>query len=139
MVERTALKLLPIMKELGTRLAGAKAPVIPDKNKEPDSELSQDDSSKKDNVHDESGVKVDMRNILGHFSQNEWIMNLNIGEVIQIQPVQMKDLLIYQRNEEQLSRDSFLQKLQLLIVSYFCVSTEFRFLNDHSIMSGDID
>ena len=32
------------------------------------------------------------------------------------------------RNEHQLSRESFLEKLQLLIVSYFCVSTEMRFI-----------
>ena len=32
------------------------------------------------------------------------------------------------RNEQQLARESFLEKLQLLIVSYFCVSTEMRFI-----------
>lgn len=73
-----------------------------------------------------------MRHILGHLNQNEWILGLNIGDVIQIQPIRIKDLMISQRNEDQLSRDSFLEKIQLLIVSYFCVSTEFRFLNTSS-------
>ena len=43
-------------------------------------------------------------------------------------PVRMKDFMQTYRNEHQLSRESFLEKLQLLIVSYFCVSTEMRFI-----------
>jgi hypothetical protein len=40
----------------------------------------------------------------------------------------MKELLSSTRNETELSRDSFLEKISLLSVSYFCVSTEMRFL-----------
>lgn len=40
----------------------------------------------------------------------------------------MKDLLSSTRNETELSRDSFLEKLSLLSVAYFCVSTEMRFI-----------
>jgi hypothetical protein len=40
----------------------------------------------------------------------------------------MRDFLTFNRNEHQLSRESFLEKLQLLVVSYFCVSTELRFI-----------
>jgi len=47
---------------------------------------------------------------------------------MQIQPLSMKDLLSSTRNESELSRDSFLEKLSLLSVSYFCVSTEMRFI-----------
>jgi hypothetical protein len=69
-----------------------------------------------------------MRTILGFLNQNEWILNLNIGNIMQIQPVKMRDCLNMSRNEQQLSRESFLEKLQLLIVSYFCVGTEMRFI-----------
>ena len=69
-----------------------------------------------------------MRTILGFLNQNEWILNLNIGNIMQIQPVRMRDFMQMSRNEHQLSRESFLEKLQLLIVSYFCVSTEMRFI-----------
>ena len=47
---------------------------------------------------------------------------------MQISAYKMKDLLLSSRNEDQMSRESFLEKLSLLIVSYFCVSTEMRFL-----------
>ena len=71
---------------------------------------------------------ADMHSILGFLNQNEWIYSLNIGNIMQIQPVCMKDLLSNARNETELSRDSFLEKISLLGVSYFCVSTEMRFL-----------
>ena len=98
MVERTALKLLPIMKELGIRLAGQKERKLftsssDDLKKD---KLSKDGTPKSDDQQE----KVDMRNILGHFNQNEWIMNLNIGDVIQIQPIRMKELLVSERNED---------------------------------------
>lgn len=69
-----------------------------------------------------------MRTVLGFLNQNEWIINLNIGNIMQIQPVRMRDFMTFNRNEQQLSRESFLEKLQLLVVSYFCVSTELRFI-----------
>lgn len=43
-------------------------------------------------------------------------------------PITIKDLLSSNRNEIELCRDSFLEKISLLGVSYFCVSTEMRFL-----------
>lgn len=36
---------------------------------------------------------ADMRSVLGFLNQNEWIYNLNIGNIMQIQAISMKDLL----------------------------------------------
>ena len=47
---------------------------------------------------------------------------------MQIQAISMKDFLQEANDELELSRDSFLSKLSVLIVTYFCVSTEMRFL-----------
>ena len=47
---------------------------------------------------------------------------------MQLQPVALKDLLEQGRNELELTRDSFIQKVSLLTVSYFCYSTEIRFI-----------
>jgi len=40
----------------------------------------------------------------------------------------MKEFLHQSSDEMELSRDSFLSKLSILIVTYFCMSTEMRFL-----------
>lgn len=40
----------------------------------------------------------------------------------------MKEFLEVARDEVELSRDNFLDKLSTLAVAYFCMSTEMRFL-----------
>ena len=40
----------------------------------------------------------------------------------------MKEFLSDTNDELELSRESFLTKLSVLIVTYFCMSTEMRFL-----------
>ena len=47
---------------------------------------------------------------------------------MQLQPVTMKDLLEQGKNELELTRESFIAKVSLLAVSYFCYSTEIRFI-----------
>ena len=76
---------------------------------------------------DEEEYEVDMRCILGYLNQTEWTLNVNIGNVMQINPIPLTDLLIQGKNELQLTRDSFIDKISLVVVSYFCMSTELRF------------
>lgn len=85
----------------------------------------EDQEEDEDDLDDE---KPDMRSVLGFLNQNEWIFNLNIGNIMQIQPIPMKDLLSENNDELELSRDVFLENLSILTVSYFCMSTEMRFL-----------
>jgi hypothetical protein len=40
----------------------------------------------------------------------------------------MKEFLTQPNDEMELNRDIFLEKLSILAVSYFCMSTEMRFL-----------
>lgn len=40
-------------------------------------------------------------------------------------------------NSHELSRDAMLEKIILLTVSYFCVGTELRFLNNNSNSADD--
>jgi len=70
----------------------------------------------------------DMKNILGYLNQGEWTTALSIGSIMQLQPVMMKDLLEQGKNELELTRESFITKVSLLAVSYFCYSTEIRFI-----------
>lgn len=128
MIERTALKMLPIMKELGNRLAGTtgkkglqafhtltgvdsvdtknlseqKQAVhdnLKSKQQANDKGLLVDESEERDIKDVEVEIKeaekkaepsqkaedqVDMRTVLGFLNQNEWILNLNIGNIMQI-------------------------------------------------------
>lgn len=49
-----------------------------------------DPSADDDELEEE---KPDMRSVLGFLNQNEWIYNLNIGNIMQIQPISMKEFL----------------------------------------------
>jgi hypothetical protein len=68
-----------------------------------------------------------MRCILGYLNQAEWVQNVNIGNIMQINPLPMTDLLIQSKNDLTLYRNSFLDKLSTIVVGYFCISTELRF------------
>ena len=47
---------------------------------------------------------------------------------MQITPLTIHDLYSNQKIDVELSRDSILEKITFLALSYFCVSTELRFL-----------
>lgn len=80
------------------------------------------------------GVTIDdnqplnMKVLLGYLNQSEWLYLLNIGNIMQITPLTIHDLYSNQKIDVELSRDSILEKITFLAISYFCVSTELRFL-----------
>jgi hypothetical protein len=47
---------------------------------------------------------------------------------MQLHPFRLKDLLEEGKNELELTRESFVNKLTHLAVAYFCYSTEIRFI-----------
>lgn len=63
--------------------------------------------------------KLDMRAVLGYLNQSEWISNINIGNIMQINPFEIDEQCQVANNEYQLSRISFLEKISLLAVGYF--------------------
>lgn len=71
---------------------------------------------------------TDMKSILGYLNQGEWTSKLSIGSIMQLQPYKIKDLIEEGQNELELTRESFIQKVSSLVVSYFCYSTEIRFI-----------
>ena len=61
------------------KLKGEDDPSTDNKNEGDDDDLEEE--------------KPDMRSVLGFLNQNEWIYNLNIGNIMQIQPISMKEFL----------------------------------------------
>lgn len=47
---------------------------------------------------------------------------------MQVSPLTVQDLYAYNSVETELTRDSILEKISFLAVSYFCISTELRFI-----------
>ena len=72
--------------------------------------------------------QFDMKNILGYLNQGENLATLSIGNIMQLQVFRLRDLVEEGKNELELTRESFIHKISHLAVSYFCYSTEIRFI-----------
>ena len=149
-VERTAKKLLPILTEVKKRMipdkkqgADEKAKgVVKRGSKKLDSNNDNSDMEEdEDLIVDLSKIKggknmrgrgnhhgFDMKNILGYLNQGENLQTLSIGNIMQLQAFRLKDMIEEGKNELELTRESFILKISHLAVSYFCYSTEIRFI-----------
>ena len=68
-----------------------------------------------------------MRNTLGVKDVYNWIYNLNIGNVMNLTPMNSDELNSQADIYQELSKDTMLEKVILYVVAYFCVGTEIRF------------
>lgn len=80
-----------------------------------------------DCVRKDARHKLNMRNALGLKSPDDWIFNLNIGNVMHLSPLGINDLR--PNGSERRVRDLLLEQIVNLAVAYFCVGTELRFLH----------
>ena len=71
--------------------------------------------------------KINVRNTLGVKDHNNWIYNLNIGNVMNLTPMNSDELNTQSDVFQELSKDTMLEKIILYVVAYFCVGTEIRF------------
>ena len=133
LLAKTAIKVLPIAEELQKKLVPENLVLnesLGDTNSKEFDASNELGSNQKHNKEDFQTTfdKVDMRNLLGYLNQSDWIWSLNIGNIMQISPLTMQDIYTTSSMEYELSRELVLEKICFLAVSYFCVSTELRFI-----------
>ena len=116
LIEITSVKLLPILNELLKRLV-------------PEAASKEKITKEKPALNQSS--QIDMRNIFGYLNFTEWVTNLNIGNIMQISPMTLNELFSQTNKEVELSRESILDKISMLVASYFCIATEKRFLYEN--------
>ena len=133
MLERTALRVYPIIKEIQNRMVkhkeltgGNGANGHTADLQKGNTSLKQISASELASLHENQ--PLNMKVLLGYLNQSEWLYLLNIGNIMQITPLTIHDLYSNQKIDVELSRDSILEKITFLAISYFCVSTELRFL-----------
>ena len=127
MLERTALRVFPIIKEIQNRMVKHKDVVGAGTNDANKSNTAKSHTDK-DLASLQENQPLNMKVLLGYLNQSEWLYLLNIGNIMQITPLTIHDLYSNQKIDVELSRDSILEKITFLAISYFCVSTELRFL-----------
>ena len=74
MIERTSMKMYPVVKEVVSRMIDENETA----NVEAIKQILSDIQFEKILIPDDA----DMRSILGFLNQNEWIYNLNIGNIM---------------------------------------------------------
>ena len=97
--------------------------------------ISFSDKDEIERLKIDNQYKLNVRSALGIKNPDDWIFNLNIGNVMHMNPIGFDDLhsglnldSIEKRWVYELSKDSLLEKIVLLTVGYFWVGTELRFL-----------
>lgn len=80
MLERTAYRIYPIIKEICNKMVEYKN----SKEPEPSSDEDSDDSL--------DYKQINMKVLLGYLNQSEWLHLLNIGNIMQITPLTIHDL-----------------------------------------------
>lgn len=78
-------------------------------------------------------VKESIRKIYGVIQSDDWILLLNIGNIMYLSALTYDDLDLDSDPKYELLRDAILEKTVMLTVSYFCIATEMRLMKFNNI------
>jgi hypothetical protein len=86
-----------------------------------------------DRMTQQDTYKLNVRGMLGIRSQDDWIFNFNIGNIMHLSPLNFDDLNRTQVDViQELSKDKMMEKILYISAGLFCIGTELRFLaNKH--------
>ena len=87
-------------------------------------------------LKENSKFRLNARNMLGVRHKEDWVFNLNIGNVMHLSAMSFDELLPPSDKTHELNKDAMLEKIILLVVGLFCVSTEIRFLSQEKNEDG---
>lgn len=60
-------------------------------------------------------LKENVRFILGVKDKEDWVYNLNIGNVMHLLPIDLQELNLHLDNSHELSRDALLEKVRIFL------------------------
>ena len=75
--------------------------------------------------------KISKRNILGVKSKGDWVDDTNIGNVMRITPIKLDEFNVPLEPYGEINKDSLLEKVILLGICYFSLSTELRLIDEN--------
>lgn len=74
--------------------------------------------------------KISKRNILGVKPKVDWVEDTNIGNIMRITPLKAEDFNTLRDNYSEINQDTLIEKVILLGICYFSLSTELRLLDE---------
>jgi len=121
LLEIMSKKLLPILYELRSML-GAEGTSNPNLWRKRKFQI------KAQPTQQSAHKTLNIRNLFGFCRTNDWCLNTNISSVMQLSPMTLHDLLPIDGKEYEISRESIIEKISYVLIAYFCISTEKRFM-----------
>ena len=80
-------------------------------------------------IKEDKTYKLNVRNVLGVKAADDWIFNLNIGNVMHLAAMALDELSFPSDITHELNKDAMLEKIILSCTAYFCLGTEIWFLS----------
>ena len=74
--------------------------------------------------------KISSRNLLGLKANDDWITNINIGNVMHLLPLSLEDLMVSPQIGHEICKDALYEKMIMTTIAYFSIATECRFLSN---------
>lgn len=65
---------------------------------------------------------------VGFKGSSEWVMNVNIGNVMHLMGLSVEDLAVFPQVAHEVCRDALYEKIIMTSIAYFSIATECRFL-----------
>jgi hypothetical protein len=81
----------------------------------------------------------EMRSVLGVKTFSDWVYSLSISEIMAIQPLTLEEVKAKPQLRAEFAKDAMLRKAAQLAVSFFCVSTELKFLRGKQAFNPERD
>lgn len=78
-----------------------------------------------DLIKQDNSLKLNVRNLLGVKHLEDWIYNLNIGNVMHLACMALDELTFPEDLAHELNKDAMLEKIILVSTAYFCLGTEY--------------
>ena len=136
-IEKLINKYFPILQEVSKKVVAHEehlnrnkdSSLSSSKNSFPLAEIAGFTRGRIDEMKRNKQFKIKPRNLLGLKSQNDWIFNVNIGNVMQLSGLRLQDLVISSQLAHEISRDALYEKLIMTAIAYFSLATEYRLLN----------
>lgn len=79
------------------------------------------------------GNRIDMRNMLGFMNQNLYHDYLNITNIMKLKRLDFRDVYSMRSSDLTITRENLIERIMILITSYFCMGTELRFLKQKKL------
>lgn len=128
-LQKNYISIQPVLKEVYKRLVREENGVTSLESKAERYVTTDEAKATMDQKYkDRDPNDIDMRNILGFMNQNLYHDYMNITNIMKLKRLDFRDVYGNRAPDLILTRENLVERLILLVASYFCIGTELRFL-----------